>query len=162
MAELWFYHLERTSLDQVLPGLLEKTLERGWRARVEVGSKERAEALSTQLWTYRDDAFLPHGTMMDGHAEAQPILLATDGPDYNKADVLFIVDGASMPLPPERIARFQRTMIIFDGRDEAVVEQAREQWRAAKAAEIAVSYWQQSAEGRWEKKGSSEGQERDG
>ena len=83
MAELWFYHLEHTSLDQVLPGLLTKTLERGWRARVEVGSTERAEALSAQLWTYRDDAFLPHGTAADGHAEAQPILLATDGPDHN-------------------------------------------------------------------------------
>ena len=26
--EIWFYHLERSTLDQVLPGLLEKTRER--------------------------------------------------------------------------------------------------------------------------------------
>jgi len=153
MSELWFYHLERTSLDQVLPGLLTKTLERGWRARVEVGSKERAEALSAQLWTFRDDAFLPHGTLTDGHAEAQPILLAEDGPDYNKADVLFVVDAASLPLAAERLSRFTRTMIIFDGNDSTALEQARAQWRTAKAADISVSYWQQSAEGRWEKKG---------
>jgi DNA polymerase-3 subunit chi len=151
MAELWFYHLERTSLDQVLPGLLEKSLERGWRARVELGSKERAEALSTQLWTYRDDSVLPHGLASETHAEAQPILLATDGPNHNKADVLFVVDGQSVS--PERIGQFQRAMVIFDGRDTGAVEQAREQWRQAKAAAIPVSYWQQSPAGRWEKKG---------
>ena len=32
--EIWFYHLERSTLDQVLPTLLEKTLERGWRALI--------------------------------------------------------------------------------------------------------------------------------
>ena len=33
-CEVWFYHLERTSLDQALPELLEKTLARGWKALV--------------------------------------------------------------------------------------------------------------------------------
>ena len=33
-TEVWFYHLERTGLDQALPELLEKTLQRGWRAVV--------------------------------------------------------------------------------------------------------------------------------
>ena len=31
-CDVWFYHLERTTLDQALPELLEKTLARGWRA----------------------------------------------------------------------------------------------------------------------------------
>ena len=31
-CEVWFYHLERTALDQALPELLEKTLAKGWRA----------------------------------------------------------------------------------------------------------------------------------
>ena len=40
--EIWFYHLERSTLDQVLPGLLEKTRERGWRALVRAeGRRER-------------------------------------------------------------------------------------------------------------------------
>lgn len=153
MSELWFYHLERSGLDQVLPGLLEKTLERGWRARIEVGSAERAEALSAQLWTYRDDSFLPHGTVAEGHAEAQPILLVTSEPNLNKADVLFLIESEVLPLPAGRLKPFQRTMILFDGRDEAALAQARIQWREAKAADIPVSYWQQNADGRWEKKG---------
>ena len=31
-CEVWFYHLEQTGLEQALPELLEKTLQRGWRA----------------------------------------------------------------------------------------------------------------------------------
>ena len=36
MAELWFYHLERSELERALPPLLEKCLQRGWRALVVV------------------------------------------------------------------------------------------------------------------------------
>ncbi|MEA2951567.1 MAG: polymerase subunit chi, partial [Alphaproteobacteria bacterium] len=31
MTEMLFYHLQRQPLDKVLPTLLEKSLERGWR-----------------------------------------------------------------------------------------------------------------------------------
>jgi 1-deoxy-D-xylulose-5-phosphate synthase len=41
--EIWFYHLERSGLEQVLPGLLEKTREKGWRALVRVATPERLE-----------------------------------------------------------------------------------------------------------------------
>ncbi|MDP1909940.1 MAG: DNA polymerase III subunit chi, partial [Hyphomicrobium sp.] len=44
-AEVLFYHLERTSLESVLPSLVARTLERGWRAVVQAGSQERLEAI---------------------------------------------------------------------------------------------------------------------
>ena len=62
MTEICFYHLERQPLERVLPQLLEKSLERGWRVVVQAASEERVEALDAHLWTYRDDSFLPHGT----------------------------------------------------------------------------------------------------
>ena len=69
MAEIHFYHLERQSLAKLLPTLLQRGLERGWRSVVQVGSDERVEWLSNELWTYSDDSFLPHGTVRDGHGE---------------------------------------------------------------------------------------------
>ena len=72
MTEILFYHLEHRPLERVLPELLEKCLERGWRAVVQTAEQERLEALDTQLWTYRDIAFLPHGTAADGAPERQP------------------------------------------------------------------------------------------
>lgn len=57
MTEVLFYHLQNMSLENVLPPLLEKSLERGWRVAVQSTSQERAEALDAHLWTYRDDLF---------------------------------------------------------------------------------------------------------
>ena len=62
MTEMLFYHLQRQPLERVLPTLLERSLERGWRVVVQAPSEERVDALDAHLWTYRDDSFLPHGT----------------------------------------------------------------------------------------------------
>ena len=47
MTEVYFYHLERRTLDDVLPTLLELSLKRGWRAAVQAASDERVAALDT-------------------------------------------------------------------------------------------------------------------
>lgn len=146
MTEILFYHLERASLESVLPGLLEKTLERNWKAVVRAGDRARVEALDELLWTYRDDAFLPHAAAGDG--ARQPIWL-TDGEDApNGADVLFLVDGAPVP---ETLTQFSRCVLIFDGRDEDALARARDFWKQAKAAGHDATYWKQSPAGRWEK-----------
>jgi len=77
MAEMLFYHLQRQPLEKVLPALLEKSLARGWRVVVQASSEERMEALDAHLWTYRDDAFLPHGTDRESDPASQPVLLTT-------------------------------------------------------------------------------------
>lgn len=148
MAEVMFYHLERLGLEAVLPKLLEKSLERGWTAVVQAGSKERVDALNATLWTYRDDSFLPHGRAEDGDAEAQPIYL-TDGDETpNGAQIRFLVDGARCG----NLTAFERVVFVFDGGDPQAVAQAREEWKAAKSAGVALTYWQQDKSGRWVRK----------
>lgn len=148
MTEVLFYHLEHFPLERVLPSLLEKTLERGWRAVVQAGSPERLEALDNHLWTYRDDSFLPHGSARDGSPAAQPIYLTTDTANPSRASVRFLVDGADC----ESFTGYERIVVLFDGRDEEARAHARGQWRRAKDDGSTVTYWQQSSEGRWEKK----------
>ena len=148
MTEVLFYHLEQQPLERVLPSLVEKTLERGWRAVVQAGSEERVEALDTLLWTYREESFLPHGTKRDGNAEAQPVYLTSSEDNPNGATVRFLVDGAEA----RELGGYARVVYLFDGRDGAALEAARAQWKAAKATGADVTYWQQSPEGRWEKK----------
>ena len=92
--DVYFYHLERQTLEAVLPSLLEKTMARGWRAVVQVGSEDRLEALDLALWTYADDSFLAHGTARLGHASEQPIYLTLGEENPNEAGVRFLVDGA--------------------------------------------------------------------
>lgn len=145
-CEVWFYHLERTGLDQALPELLEKTLQRGWRAVVRSPAPERVEHLDGWLWSYRDDSFLPHGLAEEPDAERQPVLLTNGDGNPNRADALFLVDGAE----PGELAGYKRCLVLFDGADEAQVARARRQWSAVKAQGFAVSYWKQQGRG-WEK-----------
>jgi DNA polymerase III subunit chi len=148
MTEVLFYQLDHQPLERVLPSLVEKTLERGWRAVVQAGSEERVEALDTLLWTYREESFLPHGTKRDGHPGSQPVYLTTDEDNPNGSQVRFLVDGAEAA----DLTSYARVVYLFDGRDPAAVERARDQWRSARQSGSDVTYWQQSPEGRWEKK----------
>ncbi|MDX2027241.1 MAG: DNA polymerase III subunit chi [Alphaproteobacteria bacterium] len=143
MTEIHFYHLTRRTLEQVLPSLLEKTLERGWRAVVMAGSPERAEALTQHLWTYNPNSFLPHGSIKDGNAATQPIWLTAEDERPNEASVLFLTDGAAS----DRAGDYQRVCEIFDGNDENAVAQARQRWAEYKSSGHDLSYWQQGDKG---------------
>jgi DNA polymerase-3 subunit chi len=148
MTEVYFYHLQNRPIESVLPELLEKSLERGWRAVVQA-SEDRIEALDAHLWTYREDSFLPHGTDKDSNAAEQPVLLtATDG-NPNQATIRFLIDGAPIP---EDAAPYQRIVLLFDGDDPDAVAGARERWSSAKARGLEVTYWQPDDHGRWQRK----------
>ena len=150
MTEILFYHLQRQPLEAVLPILLRKSAERGWRALVRATSPERLAALDDHLWTFADDSFLPHGTDREPHPATQPILLTLQDGNPNAAAILFLVEGA--PLPPDPGA-FERIAFLFDGADADALAGARSEWRAAKALGHPATYWQQDERGRWEKKG---------
>ena len=149
MTEVLFYHLQGQKLEGVLPGLLEKSLQRGWRVVVQGASEERIEALDAQLWTYRDDGFLPHGTWREPEAAQQPVLLTLNEGNPNAAQVRFLIDGAPMPDDPQSYARI---VLLFDGDDEEAVAAARGTWSEAKAKGFEATYWQPDAQGRWVKK----------
>jgi DNA polymerase-3 subunit chi len=148
MTEIRFYHLQRIALDRALPQLLEKTLERGWRAVVMAGSEDRVNALNGQLWTYANASFLPHGTRREGSPEMQPVWLTERDENPNDATVLFLVDGADS----EQVETYDLCCDLFDGRDDAAVAQARDRWRDRKETGHKLTYWQQDESGRWEVK----------
>ena len=148
MPEVLFYHLTESTLDEALPGLLERSLARGWRAVVQSGTEERRNALDSLLWTFRDDSFLAHGTDAEPHAAEQPVLLTTGTGNENGAAVRFLVDGAE----PSGLSAYERVVFLFDGHDQMQVEVARRHWGAMKAEGNQVTYWQQAEDKRWERK----------
>lgn len=148
MAEVLFYHLTESTLEEALPGLLERSLRRGWRVVVQSGTEERRDVLDAHLWTFRDDSFLAHATDREPHAAEQPVLLTTGQDNGNAAAVRFLVDGAA---PPD-LQPYERAVFLFDGHDQQQVETAREQWKSMRAGAHAVTYWQQTPDRRWEKK----------
>jgi DNA polymerase III subunit chi len=127
MTEILFYQLKGQTLEQVLPGLLQRSLDRGWRVVVQASSQERVEALDAHLWTWRDDAFLPHGTWRDSEAAEHPVLLTLNEDNPNGAIVRFLIEGE----------------------DAEALDAARVRWREAKSAGFEVTYWQTDERGGW-------------
>jgi len=149
MSEVLFYHLESRSLDDVLPGLIERSLGRDWRVVIRTESADRAQAIDTLLWTWSEESFLPHAQLGDGDPNEQPVLITVEDGNPNGAYVLFLVGGAT----PDswREIGFSRVVVLFDGRDAAALSAARGAWKVVKEAGHDATYWRQSAQGKWEK-----------
>jgi DNA polymerase-3 subunit chi len=147
MTEFRFYHLERRRIDQALPEILEDALAHGLRAVVQAPSIERVEALNERLWTYADESFLPHGSARDGEPHAQPIYLTAGDDNPNRAALRVLLSGVSAAAFVE--AGYERVALLFDGRDEEAVAEARREWTEVKAAGAAPSYWREGEDGGW-------------
>jgi DNA polymerase-3 subunit chi len=154
MPEIWFYHLQRQPLENVLPGLIEKSLEKGWRVIVQARSEERLDALDQWLWTYSDASFLAHGRARDGDVELQPVYLSTGAENPNGAAIRIFVEGASMAeaVAEPGASAYVRAIAVFDGANEDELTEARAQWKRLKDMGFALTYWQQGEAGGWEKK----------
>ena len=150
MTETLFYHLERRSLEDVLPGLVEKSLQRGWRAAIKTDSSERSDALDTLLWTYDDQSFLPHAQSGDGDSSRQPVLITVEEGNPNSAQIFFYVGGAQ-PSDWSGLNDLARVVLLFDGRDAKALAKARAAWKDAKAGGHDVTYWKEAPSGKFEK-----------
>lgn len=153
MAEVLFYHLTTSSLEEALPVLLEKTLARGWRALVRGPDPARLERLDALLWTRREDDFLPHGLAGGPHDAEQPILLAGPGAgNPNGAQVLMLIDGARVD--PREAAGFERVCLLFEAADPTQLGHARADWKLVTEAGMKAKYLAQE-KGRWVQRAES-------
>jgi DNA polymerase-3 subunit chi len=152
VTETLFYHLERRSLEDVLPGLVGKSLERGWRAVIKTDSSERSDALDNLLWTFDDQSFLAHAQSGDGDPARQPVLITVEDENPNAAQILFCVGGAQpSDWKQAGLSALTRVVMLFDGRDTAMLERARGAWKSARDAGHDVTYWKESTSGKFEK-----------
>ena len=147
MSRIDFYHLQKQTLEEVLPKLLMKSCSSGKKVVVKIGTEERLEQMNSYLWTFQDESFLPHGSKKDGFAEQQPIWLTLQDDNPNAAEFLFLIDGAQAI--PDKTANYERIFNIFDGNAE---DKARKLWKEYKTAGFDVFYWQQDNSGKWQQK----------
>lgn len=145
--EYWFYHLEAATVEGILPGLLEKTREKGWRALVKL-PEDKLASMDEFLWTYRDDSFLPHGRDDEPLADQQPITLSASAETAAGHQAVFLLEGAAI----NNMDGVERCMIMINGRSESDVSRERKRWKALKETEATLAYYQQNERGGWEKK----------
>lgn len=148
MAEILFYHLTESTLEEALPGLVERSLGRGWRVTIQGISQERMDVIDNLLWTCSDVSFLAHGFVDDPAASEQPVLLTLDDQNANNSTVRFLVEGAEL----EDISAYERLVVMFDGHNQQQLDKARGQWKLFKEGDHQLTYWQQNNDKRWERK----------
>ena len=149
MGHAMFYHLTRSALEDTVPMLLGRTLQKGWRVVVRGTDAGRMDWLDERLWLHPEDSFLPHGLAGGPHDADQPVLLTTATDLPAGVHYLMSIDGAE--ILPEEVRAMERGAILFDGNDPSAVEHARAQWRRLKAEGITAQYWAEDS-GRWQQK----------
>lgn len=149
MTEVLFYHLERQPLERVLPLLVEKSLERGWRAAIRTGRPERVRDLDEMLWIYSEESFLPHSNDADNDLQNEPAVVTSTDNFANAPHVVFLVDRASLL---EDVSAHERVVYMFNGQDDEALAEARVAWKEVRGKGLESTYWQQDENGRWQKK----------
>jgi DNA polymerase-3 subunit chi len=147
MTEIRFYHLEKSGLDNVLPQLVGKALQKGERILIKAPDENEVERINEHLWTFDPASFLPHGTAADGSETDQPVFITAANENPNGAKILFLTHD----LEAADLAAYQLVCEIFDGRNEDSLAKARARWKTYKDAGHDLTYWQQGDKG-WDKK----------
>jgi DNA polymerase-3 subunit chi len=146
VTQIGFYHLTRTSLEEALPKLLERSLAAGKRALVLCSDEDTVARLDALLWA-PGPGWLPHGTDRDGDRDLQPIWLATEPDAARMAEYLFITGGQRTA----QVGEYERVFDLFDGNEPAQVAAARERWTLWRGQGHRLDYWSQGERG-WEKR----------
>ena len=145
-----FYHLEKMSLEKVLPAILLKAYSSGNRVLIKTDLAEQADVLNTFLWTYDPASFLPHACEKDGFSDKQPIFI-THKEHFNPNNATICVLTNDVPVCLDE--NFARILYFFNGLNEESLKKAREQWKKVSEAGAEKFYWKQNGSGKWENKG---------
>lgn len=148
MGQVNFYHLTRSSLEEVVMNLSSRALEQGWKVELRGTDAQRLDWLDQRLWLMGEASFLPHGRAGGPHDALQPILLGLQ-PAGDGRQAMMAVDGAEVAAG--ETDAHERVWILFDGNDPQAVQHARSQWKALTGAGAKAIYWSEEG-GRWEKK----------
>ena len=147
MTEHWFYHLEHATVESVLPMLLEKSLEKGWRCLVKT-TPDTLQYFDEFLWSFKDDSFLPHGRDDEPLADLSPVILSSTLQAADGADVVILLGGEDI----EELSGVTRCLFMINGKNSDDVQNARARWVRLKKLGANLSYYQQDDRGRWQKK----------
>ena len=141
--------MEQATLDQALPMIVMKAWQSGENVMVRVPDKREASRLNDLLWSFRADAFIPHGMDGDKNAGQQPVFVTVNDENVNEAKILILTHGCTYP----SVGDFKMTCEMLDGRVQNQITDARSRWKTYKNDGHDLTYWQQDENGKWGKRG---------
>tara|TARA_Y100000589_G_C27191815_1_gene645119 strand:- start:4215 stop:4673 length:459 start_codon:yes stop_codon:yes gene_type:complete len=146
VTEINFYKITRSSVEKLLPRLLEKIIQEGSMVNFLFKNQNRLEYIDDFLWTYSNESFIPHYVDDSNYINVHPILLSLSENINNNADVFVTIEGYL----PENIEKYKKIIDIFDGKDDQIIKDALVRVEHIKNKGYKVDCWRQEISG-WEK-----------
>ena len=122
-----FYLLESPHASaswQMACRLLEKAHQQKNQAFVLCPDQLTAEHVDEQLWTFREDSFIPHNLIGEGPSQPPPIQIGWEEPPSRHRDILVLLRDSL----PANYTQFKRLLVIVRN-DEAEKATARDMYK---------------------------------
>ena len=126
---------------------MEKSLEKGNKSLLLFKDKEKCLSINEQLWTYKQNSFLPHISEDDQIYDNidVPVYLSTKNENPFKAELLFSIDG----FLPDNIDHFERVIIIIDVNDELLNEKYKNYYLDINKNFEDIVFYKSDDSGKW-------------
>ena len=147
MTQIIFYSTAPLQVEKTLFTLLEKSLEKGNKSLLLFNDKEKCTSINEQLWTYKQNSFLPHLSEDDEIYDDIdiPVYLSTKNENPFKAELLFSIDG----FLPDNIDHFERVIIIIDINDELLNEKYKNYYLDINKNFEDIVFYKSDDNGKW-------------
>ena len=147
MTQIIFYSTAPLQVEKTLFALLEKSLEKGNKSLLLFRDKEKCLSINEQLWTYKQNSFLPHISEDDQIYDNidVPVYLSTKNENPFKAELLFSIDG----FLPDNIDHFERVIIIIDVNDELLNEKYKNYYLDINKNFEDIVFYKSDDNGKW-------------
>ena len=147
MTQIIFYNTAPLQVEKTLFALLEKSLEKGNKSLLLFKEKEKCLSINEQLWTYKQNSFLPHISEDDQIYDNidVPVYLSTKNENPFKAELLFSIDG----FLPDNIDHFERVIIIIDVNDELLNEKYKNYYLDINKNFEDIVFYKSDDNGKW-------------
>ncbi len=147
MTQIIFYSTAPLQVEKTLFALLEKSLEKGNKSLLLFKDKEKCLSINEQLWTYKQNSFLPHISEDDEIYDDidVPVYLSTKNENPFKAELLFSIDG----FLPDNIDHFERVIIIIDVNDELLNEKYKNYYLDINKNFEDIVFYKSDDNGKW-------------
>jgi DNA polymerase-3 subunit chi len=131
-TQVTFYAVRDGGLHAWAAKLVEAAWSKRKRVLVYCSSEAEAKAIDEYLWTFKDDAFIPHGIESPDQPSdntALAVLITTTATNTNKASILVQLGHAEL----EFGGGFENVIELVDREDEQKLTASRDRYRAWKA-----------------------------
>ncbi|MBF0589841.1 MAG: DNA polymerase III subunit chi [Magnetococcales bacterium] len=142
-----FYQPASNAMGPAAVQLLNKAYEQQMRVLLLASGVAQAHEWDGFLWRYPEEGFLPHAVWSAPYPDRQPVLIALEPLDVNRASILI-----NLGLEPlDRLDQYDMVIHFVDGSSPAQLTSSRKLFRHYLEADCILEHWVQSPSGQWKK-----------